>query len=158
MSDFEQLYIRKELEDFIEMPVVLYTLLLEFVGPYEWINLNQIPRGVTCTCMLNMHILVRGKMVLGNIRKLVLYNCKVDVIRTEWVYEEVDDEEVDDKEVDDEEYEEIKDTFTFKFIIGGITRTLTPGIMYVHHSGIDSIVFMVDPVSGVIISNLRPKN
>ena len=43
--------IRKELEIFIEIPDVLYTLLLEFVGLYEWSDLQNIPLGVTCTCI-----------------------------------------------------------------------------------------------------------
>ena len=142
--DFEQLYIRKELEDFIEMPDVPYTLILEFVGPYEWSDLKHIPRGVICTCMLNLYIYVGGKMVLGNIKKLKLYNVKVDVMRTKWINEE-DDDDV------------FKDDFAFKLIIGRILYTLTYGVALACDS-VDHILFVTGSSSSVIFRNLQRKN
>ena len=130
--DTKQLQVWKILEEWSDLPAVLYTLLLKFVGSYGWGNFGRIPYGVTCTCVLNMDINVRRRMVLGNIKRLKLYNVKVDVMRTEGFNE---------------------DEFTFKCTIGGIPRTLTPGIMCVHNS-LNRIWFITGLFRNMTISDL----
>ena len=126
----KQLQVWKVLEEYSDLPDVLRTLLLKFVGSYEWSNIGHIPYDVTCECMLYMNIEVSGAMVLGNIKKLNLLNCKVGVIRTKGIKE---------------------DEFTLKCIIGGIPRTFTPGIMSIHIVP-DRMWFITGRFCGMIIN------
>ena len=82
----EQLHVRKELETFIEIPDVLYTLLLEFVGLYEWSDLKRIPLGVMCTCMLDVIIYdIHGMLITHCERRLRMCD-KVYVTRSTGKY------------------------------------------------------------------------
>ena len=133
----KQLQVWKVLEEYSDLPDVLHTLLLKFVVSYGWDNLNRIPYGVTCACVLNMNINVsmlvipRVPRVLGNIKKAMLLNCKVGVIRTKGIN---------------------VDEFTLKFRFGGIQRTLTPGVTY--HIIPNSLWFLTGRYCGVTIRKL----
>ena len=106
----EQLYIRKVLETFIEIPDVLYTLILKFVGPYEWKDLETIPLGVTCTCMLDVTIYMYGMLTMWCKKKL--YRCD-KIYVTRWA-------------------DTHGSEFTFKLTIDGKSYELLHGMAYVN--------------------------
>ena len=118
MDELELSSTRKVLETFIEIPDVLYTLILKFVGPYEWSDLKNIPLGVTCTCMLNVIIHMGGTLTMwckGKLRR-----CdKVYVMRWKSEY---------------------GNTFTFKLTIDGKSYELLYGVINTY----DEIVFRPD--------------
>ena len=82
--DLEQRYIRNELETFIEIPDVLYTLILKFVGLYEWNDLQSIPRGVICTCILDVTINMHGTLTMWCKKKLNRCDKVYVIRRKEW--------------------------------------------------------------------------
>ena len=122
--DLEQAPTRKILETFIEMPAVLYTLILKFVGPYEWSDLKHIPRDVMCTCMLDVNIIMHGTLTRWH--KMELHRCdKVYVMRWKGKYGSL---------------------FTFNLTIDGKSYGLFCGIMETS----DKIVFRTSLYAGVV--------
>ena len=120
----EQLHVRKVLEDFIEMPAVLFTLLLEFVWSYEWSDLKHIPLGVTCTCILDVTIHMNGTLARW---------CKKELRRCDKVYVTRQKGEYGSK-------------FTFKFTIDGKSYELFHG----SRMCVDTVVFVINEYSRVV--------
>ena len=132
--DLEQLHVRNALEDFIEIPDVLYTLLLEFAGPYEWSDLKHIPLGVTCSCILDVIIYMTDAIMMK--RNVIKRRwCKVYVTR--WKGESMD-------------------VFTFRLTIDEKSRELSQGNMAIIR-GIHNIEFTTGQFSRVNIIQLKFK-
>ena len=136
MDGFEQAPVRKGLKAHIKLPVVLYILILEFVGPYEWSDLKHIPRGITHRCRLGISIEIHG----GSRWLQPYLDEKIKVIYvTRW-----------DRKSSDRFARASSDRFTFTLLIHGKSHKFSNGVIESARTGNDTMVFKTGRFSSIV--------